>query len=93
VAVSVDEVERNRRVVEKLGLEFPILSDSSREAIAAYGVVHVGGGPGGSDIARPATLLIGPNGAVAWRSLTTNWRVRVRPDSVIAAIEAVAQSQ
>jgi peroxiredoxin len=92
VAVSVDDVERNRRVVEKLGLDFPILSDANGETIADYGLVHRGGGPGGTDIARPATLLVGPDGAITWRSLTTNWRVRVRPAAVLEAIETLQGS-
>ncbi len=93
VALSVDDVARNRRVVEKLGLDFPVLSDSDRQAIAAYGLVHAGGGPGGTDIARPATLLIGPDGTVLWRSLTDNWRVRVRPEAVLAAIETAGRNR
>jgi peroxiredoxin len=88
VAVSVDDVERNRRVVEKLGLDFPILSDANGETITDYGLVHSGGGPGGADIARPATLIVAADGTIAWRSLTTNWRVRVRPEAVIEAVKA-----
>jgi peroxiredoxin len=88
VAISVDGVDDNRKVVEKLDLDFPILSDSNRETIAAYGVVHRGGGIDGGDIARPATLLIGSDGRVAWRNLTDNWRVRLRPDALIEALES-----
>jgi peroxiredoxin len=87
IAVSVDPVADNRRVVDKLGLEFEILSDPSREVITAYGVLHPGGGIGGRDIARPALLLIDAEGIVRWRDLTDNWRVRVRPDAVLAAVE------
>ncbi len=89
LAISVDPVEKNREVVAKLGLDFPILSDADRQAIAAFGVVHTAGGIGGVDIARPATFVIGPDGVVRWRSLTENWRVRVRPEPVIDAIRAL----
>jgi peroxiredoxin len=85
----VDAVADNAKVVERLGLEYPILSDTEREAITAFGVVHEGGGLGGTDIARPAAFLIEPDGTIVWRNLTTNWRVRLRPDEVIRAIEAV----
>jgi peroxiredoxin len=73
-------------VVEKLGLDFPILSDSAREAITAYGVVHETGGIDGGAIARPAILLVGPDGTIRWRELTDNWRVRVRAETVIEAV-------
>jgi peroxiredoxin len=80
-------VADNRRVVEKLGLDFPILSDADGDVTAAFGLLHSGGGIGGTDIARPAILLIGPDGVVRWRELTSNWRVRVRPDALLAAIK------
>ncbi len=88
VAISVDSVADNRRVVEKFDLDFPVLSDPRAEAITAYGVLHPGGGMGGGDISRPAEFLIGPDGTIRWRQLTDNWRVRVRPDEVLQAIGA-----
>jgi peroxiredoxin len=88
LAISVDSVEDNRKVVEKLGLGFPILSDSDRATITAYGLLHEGASIDGGNIARPATLLIGPDGRVRWRNLTENWRVRVRPDAVIDAVQS-----
>jgi peroxiredoxin len=86
VAVSVDPIPDNRRVAEKLGLEFPILADESRTLIADYGVLHAGGGIGGRDIARPAMFLIGPDGTVLWRHLPDNWRVRIRPEELLAVV-------
>jgi peroxiredoxin len=86
VAVSVDSVADNKRVVEELGLEFPILADESRSVISDYGALHVGGGIGGRDIARPAIFLIGRDGTVEWRHLTENWRVRIRPEELIAVV-------
>jgi peroxiredoxin len=74
-------------VVDKLGLDYPILSDGDREVITAYGLVHSGASIDGGDIARPATFVIGGDGRVVWRNLTENWRVRVRPDTVIEALE------
>ncbi len=73
-------------MVEKFGLEFPILSDRDRETITAYGLLHPGASIDGGDIARPATLILDDDGRVRWRNLTENWRVRVRPDAVIEAL-------
>ncbi len=84
--MSVDTVEQNRELAEGLGLTFPVLSDAGRTAIAAWGIVHAGGGIGGTDIARPATFLVEPDGTVSWRNLTDNWRVRVRPEHVFDAL-------
>ena len=87
MAISVDSVEDNDKVVKKLGLTYPVLSDSGRETIMAYGVFHPGASIDGGDIARPATLVIDGDGWVRWRNLTENWRVRVRPDAVIEALQ------
>ena len=88
--MAVDTVEQNRELAEGLGLDFPVLSDNDRTAIAAWGVVHAGGGIGGTDIARPATFLVEPDGTVSWRSLTDNWRVRVRPQHVLDALASTS---
>jgi peroxiredoxin len=80
-------VEDNRKVVEKLGLEYRVLSDSDRAVIEAYGLLHPGASIDGGDIARPATLVIDAAGVVRWRNLTENWRVRIRPEAVFEALE------
>ena len=89
IAISVDSVEHNREVVEKLDLDYPILSDVDRKTITAYGLVHRGASIDGSDIARPATLIVDADGRVRWRNLTENWRVRVKPDAVIDALQTM----
>jgi peroxiredoxin len=92
VAISADSIANNRRLADRLSLEYPVLSDHSLEVIASYGLDHRGAGVHGSDIARPATLLVGPDGEVLWRHLPDNWRVRVQPDELMSAIEAVTRS-
>lgn len=84
--MCVDSVADNRRVAEQLGLQFPILADDSRSAVEDYGVLHTGGGIGGRDIARPAMFLIGTDGTIRWRHLPDNWRVRIRPEDVLAVV-------
>lgn len=84
----MDSPENVRRVVDKLGLDFPVLSDPDATAITAYGVLHPGGGIGGVDIARPAEFLVSQDGTVRWRQVTENWRIRVRPEQIIEAIRA-----
>lgn len=76
-------------MVERLGLGFPILSDPDAATIRAWGLLHAGGGIDG-DIARPATFVLDGEGRVAWRSLTDNWRVRVRPEHLLEGVATVA---
>jgi thioredoxin-dependent peroxiredoxin len=38
-AISVDSAETNKAFAQKLGVDFPLLSDPSRRVATAYGVV------------------------------------------------------
>ena len=89
VAVSVDSPEKNREVVDKAKLEFAILSDAKCEMIDAYGVRHVGASIEGGDIARPAVFIVDGDGKIAWRMITDNYRIRVRPDAVIEQLKSL----
>ena len=86
VAVSVDTSEESARLAEKLGLEYPILSDVERRAIHDWGLVHEGGKPGEDAIARPGVFIVEPDGRISWRSLTDNYRVRLRPEQLLQAL-------
>ena len=82
VAISPDSVEQNTKVIQQLGLTFPILSDSSLEATDAFGLRHADASPYGGDLPRPATYIVDA-GTVRWRRVTDNWRVRPRPDDIL----------
>ena len=88
LAISVDTNEESALLAERLGLEFPILSDVQEEVIRTWGLVHENGKPGGGAIARPAIFLIEPDGTISWRQLTDDYRVRVRPEDVLEALRA-----
>jgi thioredoxin-dependent peroxiredoxin len=56
---SCDDVETNKRFAESLGLDYPILSDPSRETAKAYGVVS-----GDKKNAARTTFYIGKDGRI-----------------------------
>src|SRR5262245_11682133 len=88
VAVVVDPVEQNAQVVRDLELGYRILADPNLTVIAAYGLRH-DQGPGQPPIAHPATFLIDASGVVRWRNVTDNYRLRPRPQTILAAIDGV----
>jgi peroxiredoxin len=90
VGISVDSPEVNRRQAQRLGYTFPLLSDPKAEVIRHYNVLHLGAGPKGADIARPAEFLIDSNGIVRWVNLTENIAVRARPEQVLSAFDQIA---
>ncbi len=88
LAICVDSVEENAGVVEKLNLDFPILSDPELEVGDAYDLRHEDALPG-RDVTRPAVFILDREGVVQWRALTENWRVRVRPEQIIEQLLAM----
>jgi peroxiredoxin len=86
LAISVDTPEESQGLAEAAGLEFSLLSDRAARVVEAYGLRHAGGSIEGGDIARPAVFVIDREGNISWRSLTENWRVRVRPESIVGEL-------
>lgn len=86
LAVSVDTPAESARVVARNKLPYPILSDADRTVIREYGLVHKGGGPGRSEIAIPAHILVDHDGRILWRHVATKVQDRADPDDVVAAV-------
>ena len=88
-AISVDSVEINRGHSQKMGFNFPLLSDADAGVIRRYYVLHRGAGPKNNDVARPAEFYVDANGTVQWVNLTENIAVRARPEQALSAIDAM----
>jgi peroxiredoxin len=65
-ALSVDTPPPSHALVEQLGLPYPLLCDSGREAVQAYGVFNQEENGG---IAYPATFVLDLDRTVRFRSL------------------------
>lgn len=87
IAVSPDSVEENRGVAERFDLSFPILSDKNLELTKSLGLVHEAGFQG-RDIPRPATFII-RGGAIVWRDVTDNWRIRIQAGELLEALHQI----
>jgi peroxiredoxin Q/BCP len=79
VGVSADKPETQRKFIDKFGLAFPLLSDTAKAVIDAYGAREVLG-----VTAKRKTFLIGPDGRIAhvWPKVT----VEGHADDVVATI-------
>ncbi len=88
VAISVDSPETSRKLSTQQGYTYTILSDPKAEVIRRYDLLHRGGGPENSDIARPAEFLIDSSGMIRWVNLTGDFRVRARPEQMLQVIDA-----
>lgn len=65
-AVSVDSPEKSRAVREELHLDFPILCDTQREVVRAWGIYNEREKGG---IAKPAVFIIDPGRMVRYVSV------------------------
>jgi peroxiredoxin len=81
-ALSVDDAGRSQSVRERLGLDFPILSDQRRETLVAWDLLNPlerGG------IAVPAVIAIDRQGRIAHRWVETT-ATRVTADGVLSVL-------
>ncbi len=83
----MDPPEQSKKLAADRGYTFPILSDAERRVIRHYDLVHPGGGPGGTDIARPAEFLLDADGIIRWVNLTESYRIRAKPEDILAVID------
>ncbi len=84
VGVSADKPEVQQRFIDKFGLTFPMVSDTGKSIIDAYGAREVLG-----VTAKRKTFLIGPDGRVAhvWPKV----KVEGHADDVVAEIRKAAK--
>ena len=85
VGVSADKSEIQQRFIDKFDLTFPMLSDTGKSIIDAYGAREVLG-----VTAKRKTYLIGPDGRIAhvWPKV----KVEGHADDVVAVIRKAAQA-
>ncbi len=65
-AISVDDAARTEPVRQELGIKFPLLCDTRREVVKAYGLLNSGEKGG---IAFPASFVIDRERVVKFRAL------------------------
>ena len=80
--ISVDPVENNHAMVEKLLLPFPLLSDGDGRVIKEWEVWNDGDG----GIAKPAIFAIRTDGALAWKYVGRDYADRPTDDELFDSL-------
>jgi hypothetical protein len=89
VAISVDDRHKNAAMVEKLRLPFPLLSDpDGAKAIKPYGVWH-----DGKTFARPAVVIVGPDGEEAFRQVGGEFSDRLSEPELVDTVRGLDQGK
>ena len=89
VAISVDSPEESAKLCRTAGYTFPVLSDPNAETIRRYDLLHTAGGPGGTDISRPAEFLVDSTGTIRWVNFTEDIRVRAKAEDMLNAAKEI----
>ena len=84
--ISVDPVENNRAMVEKLMLPFPLLSDPDGRVIKQWDVWSDGDG----GIARPAIFAIRSDGSLGWKYVARDYADRPTDDEIFDSLRGGA---
>jgi peroxiredoxin len=87
-AISVDDAARAEPVRGEIGIKFPLLCDSRREVVKAYGLLNTRENGG---IAFPAAFVIDRNRIVCFRALE-DVASRVGVDELLGFVRALAKS-
>jgi len=84
--ISVDSVDQNNAMVDKLLLPFPLLSDPEGRVIKEWGVwTDTDGG-----IARPSIFAIRSDGSIAWKYVGRDFADRPTDDELFNSLRGGA---
>ena len=86
-AVSIDSPEENRALRERVGAGFTFLSDPDATVLDRLHIRHHTPNPSGKDIAMPTQILVDKAGIVRWIYQPSNYRIRARPETVLAVLD------
>ncbi len=87
--MSPDSNARSQQLAERLHVNYRFLADTDLVVTRRLGLIHPGGGPGGKDVPRPATIVIDRDGIVRWTAFANNVQSRPNPKDVIRAVRGV----
>jgi alkyl hydroperoxide reductase subunit AhpC len=84
LAVSVDNHEDSKKLVQMLGkrfegeFDFPLLEDKDHKVINRYGIFN----PDGRGWPHPATYVIDPQGVVRWQFIEVDYKKRASNEQI-----------
>lgn len=91
--ISPQSHEKSRRHAKKIGMDYDFLVDVNNEAAKTLGILHADGVPKGfevlgfePDVPKPTTFVLNEAGKVVYADLTTNYRLRPKPEDIFAAL-------
>ena len=84
MAISADPPEKSKELAGKLGVTFPLLTDSAVSTIRSYGVEDAENGT-----AWPAIFIVARDGTIRWRSLAETYKNRPVSEQILDALKGI----
>ena len=86
LGISADPPEKLASISKNY--QFTLVGDPELKVIDQFGLRHKDASPYGGDIARPAVILLSPEGEVLFTLLTDNWRVRPTANDILTKVQS-----
>lgn len=83
LTISSDTQAANKQTAQQLKIGFPLLSDTGKQAIAAYNATD----PLNPNIARPQYYIIDETGTIRWKFLDVRLGGRLDPARIIEELK------
>jgi len=91
--ISPQSHQKSRSQAKQVGMNFDFLVDVDNSAAKTLGILQENGLPAGfqvlgydTDVPKPTTFVLDENGKVIFADLTTNYRLRTKPEDILAAL-------
>jgi len=91
--ISPQSHKKSRNHAKRVGMNYDFLVDVENRAAKTLGILQEGGLPTGfqvlgyeTDVPKPTTFVIDENGKVIFADLTTNYRLRTKPEDILEAL-------
>lgn len=86
--LSPDAADKQEKMRQDMGLDFPVLVDGDLSVTAAYGLLNDKG-----NLPHPAALTIDKDGIVTWLRVDENYRQRPPKEELRAALLGLGETK
>lgn len=89
VAISYDSPETNSVAAAKLGLTYPLLSDTGSKVIEAYGILNKEAKGRAAGVPHPVVFILDQQGVVRVKLMRDGYRDRPESAEIIAGLQSL----
>ena len=85
LAISTDSLDDTAGIVERIGIQFPVLYNAEGDVPRAYGIFNLYG----DGLATGSAFLVDLGGNLAWKSIYSGVHDLIKSEDILAAIDAL----